>query len=208
MSSEGDGQNGKASRPWRPRRPSARGARSTHARSVVGLNRRCSRHVARSCLLILPYARAEAGEERGAERGRLDELGARDLDAEHVGLELHQQIVRGGAAVDLEHAQRLARVALHRAQDVDVLQRDALERRARDVRLRRAAREAGDRRRAPRVASAARRARRTPARRSRRRNRGTERASASISDALLMMPRPSRSHCTAAPAMNAEPSSA
>ena len=38
--------------------------------------------------------------------------------------------------------------------------------------------------------------------------RGTLRASASMSAALLMMPSPSRSHCTAAPAMNALPSSA
>jgi hypothetical protein len=37
---------------------------------------------------------------------------------------------------------------------------------------------------------------------------GTLAAKASISLALLMMPRPSRSHCTAAPAMNAEPSKA
>ena len=36
----------------------------------------------------------------------------------------------------------------------------------------------------------------------------TVRASASISLALWMMPSPSRSHCTAAPAMKAEPSRA
>ncbi len=37
---------------------------------------------------------------------------------------------------------------------------------------------------------------------------GTERASDSISLAVWMMPRPSRSHCTIAPAMKVEPSSA
>ena len=37
---------------------------------------------------------------------------------------------------------------------------------------------------------------------------GTERASVSISGALAMMPSPSRSHCTSAPAMKALPSSA
>jgi hypothetical protein len=36
----------------------------------------------------------------------------------------------------------------------------------------------------------------------------SERASASVSSASSMMPSPSRSHCTAAPAMNTEPSSA
>jgi hypothetical protein len=36
----------------------------------------------------------------------------------------------------------------------------------------------------------------------------TLRASASISEALRMSPSPSRSHCTAAPAMKEEPSSA
>jgi hypothetical protein len=37
---------------------------------------------------------------------------------------------------------------------------------------------------------------------------GTDAASASISRALPMMPSPSRSHCTIAPAMKVEPSSA
>ena len=37
---------------------------------------------------------------------------------------------------------------------------------------------------------------------------GTDRASASISAAAAMMPRPSRSHCTSAPAMKALPSRA
>src|SRR5258706_15238945 len=79
--------------------------------------------------LVLPNARAEPGEKRGAECGRLDDLGPCDLDAEHVALELHQEIIGGGATVDLERAERATRIALHRAQDVDVLQRDALERR-------------------------------------------------------------------------------
>src|SRR6185436_19434465 len=63
--------------------------------------------------LIFPDAGAEARQERGTEGGGLHQLGARDLDAEDVGLKLHQQVVGRRAAVDLEHGQRAAGVALH-----------------------------------------------------------------------------------------------
>src|SRR5664279_475907 len=75
----------------------------------------------RELRLVLPHTGAESREKRRAERRRFDELGPRDLDAEHVALELHQQIVRRRATVDLQRAKRAAGVALHRAQDVDVL---------------------------------------------------------------------------------------
>src|SRR5207245_761100 len=44
----------------------------------------------------------EPREERRPKPRRLDHPGPHDLDAEHVGLELHQEIVRRSAAVDPE----------------------------------------------------------------------------------------------------------
>src|SRR5215510_9224154 len=43
--------------------------------------------------LVFPDAGAEARQERGTEGGGLHQLGPRDLDAEDVGLKLHQQVV-------------------------------------------------------------------------------------------------------------------
>src|SRR5512138_1463231 len=57
-------------------------------------------------LAILPHSDGEAGEEGGAERRRLDEPRPLDGDAEQVRLELHEQIVLAGAAVDPERGDR------------------------------------------------------------------------------------------------------
>ena len=80
-------------------------------------------------------ARAEARERRGPERGRL--LLVRDLDgpSEDVCLELHEQAVRGRAAVGPQHVE----LEGHRVDHVGDLERDRLERRACDVLARRAA---------------------------------------------------------------------
>ena len=50
---------------------------------------------------------AEPREIRGAQRRGLGDARAHDGHAEHVGLELHQQIVRGRAAVDAQLDERL-----------------------------------------------------------------------------------------------------
>ena len=83
-----------------------------------------------------PEADREAGEVGRAERRRLGDRGPDDGHAEQVGLELHEQVVGGRAAVDAQLGERDARVALHRVEQVGDLEGDALERRARDVRRR------------------------------------------------------------------------
>ena len=97
---------------------------------------------------------------------------------------------------------------LHRVEQVGDLERDALERGAGDVRRRRAARDADDR--AARV--------RVPVRRAEAGERRHEVDAAGVGDARgerldlrrasRIMPSPSRSHCTTAPAMKTLPSSA
>src|SRR5690606_24201901 len=61
-----------------------------------------------------------------------------------VGLELHEEVVGRGPAVDLERLERGADVGAHGAEEVGDLQGDALERGAGDVRAGGAARDAGD----------------------------------------------------------------
>ena len=82
-----------------------------------------------------PEADRQAGQERGAEGGGLDDLGPDDRHAEDVGLELHQQVVGRGAAVHAQLAEGDARVCLHHVEHVGDLEGDALERGAREVRL-------------------------------------------------------------------------
>ena len=99
-------------------------------------------------------------------------------------------------------------VRLHRRHEIDVLQRDRLQRGARDVGLGRAARQAGDE--PARLGAPVRRAepgqRRHDGDAARVGHRARQRLD--LARACAMMPRPSRSHCTSAPAMNALPSSA
>src|SRR5438309_11638992 len=52
-----------------------------------------------------PEADADAGEEGGAEDGGVDHLRADELHAEDVGLELHEEVVGGGTAVDFQGAE-------------------------------------------------------------------------------------------------------
>ena len=78
----------------------------------------------------------EAGEVGGAQRGRLEHLRAHDGHAQDVRLELHEEIVGGGAAVDAKLGKRDSRITLHRVQDLRALERDAFQRGTRDVRAR------------------------------------------------------------------------
>ena len=101
-----------------------------------------------------------------------------------------------------------ARVLLHHVENVRHLERDAFERRAREVRRGRAPRDARDEAPWRTGPSAARRGRRTPARDTRRRRRAPTRPAASTSAEDLMRPSPSRSHWTTAPPMKTLPSRA
>jgi hypothetical protein len=87
-----------------------------------------------------PDTRAEPGEERRAEGCGLDELRPLHLDADLVGLDLAEQVVGGGAAVD---AQRRTLVG-HRLEHIADLERDRLQGGADEVRPRRAAGDADD----------------------------------------------------------------
>src|SRR5690349_25007635 len=87
------------------------------------------RDLARRPARVLPAERARR-EQPGAERGRLDQRGARDLDAEEVGLHLHQEIVRGRAAVDAQLARTRGAVVDHGVEQVARLPGDGLEHRA------------------------------------------------------------------------------
>src|SRR5450432_3841337 len=89
-------------------------------------------------------ADAEGGQLGGAQRGRLDHLGAEDLRVQEIGLRLHQQIVGGGAPVDAETIEGAPGVGLHGGDQVDVLQRDRFQRGARDVGAGRPARDSAD----------------------------------------------------------------
>jgi hypothetical protein len=75
-------------------------------------------------------------------------FGAHHRNAQQVGLELHQQVVDAGAAVDAQFADRAAagghRVAAHGLQQRGALEGDALQRGAGDVGDGAAARQADD----------------------------------------------------------------
>src|SRR5918997_1545646 len=95
-------------------------------------------------LLVLPEPGGEPGQVRGAQGRCLERLGHLDGDAEDVGLELHHPAVGRGPAVGAEGRDVGPRVLPHRLDGVPCLVAHALERRPRQVRPRRAAREAHD----------------------------------------------------------------
>src|SRR5690606_26316759 len=51
-------------------------------------------------VLVAPEPHGQARQVGGAQRGRLEHLRADDRDARDVGLELHEEVVAGGTAVD------------------------------------------------------------------------------------------------------------
>ncbi len=117
-----------------------------------------------------PEPDGQPGGVGRAQRGGLRRRpGLTDVDAEHVGLDLHAQVVGGDAAVDLQHLQVYAGVGLHRVDDVAALVADRLQRRAGHVRVGVEPRQAHDRAARVRTASTGRTGRRTPARSTRRR---------------------------------------
>src|SRR5262245_44872843 len=68
----------------------------------------------RELVAALPEADGEPGEVRRAERGRLRHLRPDDWRADQVGLELHHEIVAGGAAVHAQLGDLGPGVGLHR----------------------------------------------------------------------------------------------
>src|SRR6266536_4376038 len=99
----------------------------------------------RDVFLTLPEPDGQSREIRGAERGRLGDLWSDDRDVQHVGLQLHQQIVRTRSAVDAKLSQLDASVGFHRLQDVHHLEHDPLERGTGDVCFCRTAGKSDDR---------------------------------------------------------------
>ena len=157
----------------------------------------------------VPVADREAGEVRRAERGRLGDDRSLDRDAEEVGLELEQQVVGRGAAVDAE------RVAARSPASAAIASRTSATWKAIDSSVARAS----SARPVPRVMPDDRAARvGIPVRRAEPGERGHEVHAAGVGDATRPAPRrpsarsiawrPSRSHWTAEPAKNTEPSSA
>ena len=159
-------------------------------------------------IVCRPRPETDAGQVRGAERGRLGELGrARPARrARRPGTASASAFALAPPSTRSSRSGSPAR-RLDRAHGVDRLVGDRLERRARDVRAAAAAREPDDR--AARV--------RVPVRRAESGQRRHEvhavvassrRASCSVSAARSMIRRPSRSHCTAAPVTKIDASSA
>ena len=101
--------------------------------------------VARQRLGRIPEAHGEAREVRRAQRGRFGHLRPHDRNTKQVGLELHQRVVGGGAAVHPELLQRDAGVAVHGLEQIGDLESDALDGGPRDMAGRRASRDPHDR---------------------------------------------------------------
>src|SRR5438094_2618863 len=90
-----------------------------------------------------PELHAKTGERCRTECGRLADRRNLDRDGQQVRLELHEEGVRGPATVGAQHRER-RRHGAHRVDEVARLERDALERRANDVRASRTALEADE----------------------------------------------------------------
>src|SRR3989442_1542224 len=86
-----------------------------------------------------PHAHAQPGEGGGAERRRLDDVRPHHRHPQEVRLELHQPVVRGRAAVDLQGMELKLRISRHRLEHVLGAEGHRLERRAGEVSPRRAA---------------------------------------------------------------------
>src|SRR5436189_5744581 len=87
----------------------------------------------------LPQIDREPSEIGGAERGGFQHLGPHHRYAEEIRLELHQEVVRRGAAIYAQLGQALASILLHRLEELRALEGDRLERSSGDVRARGAA---------------------------------------------------------------------
>src|SRR5688572_12184119 len=78
-----------------------------------------------------PQVHREAGKVGGAKGRRLENSRPHHRRAEQIGLELHEQVVRRGAAIHAQLRELLAGVLLHRLEHLGALVGDRLERCAR-----------------------------------------------------------------------------
>src|SRR5580700_7790843 len=69
-----------------------------------------------------PDSLRDARQVCGAERGRLYVGGPYDAFTQNVGLELHEEIVDGRAAVDPQFTDRFVGIGLHRIDEIFTLQ--------------------------------------------------------------------------------------
>ena len=76
---------------------------------------------------VFPEADAETGEVGRTESGGFVDLGADDGDAGDIRLELHEEIIDGGAAIDAEFFDFDAGIGLHGLEDIHGLESDAFE---------------------------------------------------------------------------------
>src|SRR5712691_7739327 len=91
-----------------------------------------------------PEAGAHAGQIRRAQPRRLRHRRSHHGDVENIRLELAEEVVRGGAAIDAQPAHGDPGVGGHRLDDVTALIRDRLQRRTREMRGGRAPRKPDD----------------------------------------------------------------
>ena len=77
---------------------------------------------------VLPIADGKTGQVRRAQGRCLNAPGAQHLGVQQIGLELHQEAVGAGAAIDLQAAQRQPSVLLHGPADIGDLVGQRLQR--------------------------------------------------------------------------------
>jgi len=82
---------------------------------------------------VFPKANSEACKISCAQRGGFKHSWTNNGHAEHVGLELHQEVVGGGAAVDAQFIKNNIRIGLHHVENIGDLESNAFERSAREV---------------------------------------------------------------------------
>ncbi len=92
-----------------------------------------------------PDPARQSGQVGRAQRRGLDDFRANHRYAQQIGLELHQQVVGAGAAIDSQFGHAGHRVAAHRVEQRGALEGDRLERGPRDVGDGRAAGQPEDR---------------------------------------------------------------
>ncbi len=180
--------------------------RSRSSAGICGTNSRSSAQLRAISSCAVPIADGQAGQIGGTQRRRLEGHRPANAGPQHVGLKLHQGVVDRRAAVDPQIGQRQARIALHRQHQIARLIGDRIERRAGDVGRGRAAGQIPKSRPGRKDPNTARPGPRSPAPGKRPPSRQRCAASGSTSLDCLMIPKPSRSHCTTAPAMKTEPS--
>ena len=137
------------------RRPNPRSAARPCASPAYPAARWSSSHAGVQRLVLLPVGpqvgrigpEADRQPRRvgDAQRGGLGDHRPYDVHAQHVGLDLHAQVVIGDTAVDLQHLKAHTGIGFHRVHHIAALVADRLQRRAGHVRVGVEPRQAHDR---------------------------------------------------------------